>query len=557
MHLTMAVHLLKRLLLAYALAITVSTCCSRESCSTAGGTGMCFAAGAVAAQPSTEAEMDAFISKIYDAEVKPRFEKMMENASLMMPAVEQHYMDFTGSGVYLNSQVQQVSELLLSGVYGNPHSKSASSQLSTEYVDRMRQRILEFFSADPEEYELVFTRSATGALYLLAESFPWNESGNFAYLVSNHNSVLGMRELAKAKGAPRVGAFTEQDIQAWLASEPTDERWNTTVFGGANETGFGLVAYPAKDNFDGVLYPLEWIEKIQNQSTPEHEWMVLLDAAAFVPTYKLDLSKVHPDFVVVSFYKVFGLPTGVGAWIMKKDSAAKLKRTYWGGSSVFTATSTLQWFVRYQDAAKFEDGTLPFLEIMQLEAGFDAMDRLGGIEGVQEYTEAKAVSLSTRLKALKHSNGAPMLKLNGKHYDSSVPSRQSAIANFQILKPNGTLFSYRTAARALTAAGFNIRDGCMCNPGSCYRDAGVTDEEVRDLAIERDGDYSNWEWIDVVRNGTTVRLPLGSIRVSLGWMSREADIDALVKFLNAKYKDSYEDPIVLWHGEAGALFRGC
>jgi len=39
---------------------------------------------------------------------------------------------------------------------------------------------------------------------------------------------------------------------------------------------------------------------------------VLLDAAAFVPTNPLDLSVVQPDFVVISFYKMFGYPTGVG-----------------------------------------------------------------------------------------------------------------------------------------------------------------------------------------------------------------------------------------------------
>jgi len=42
----------------------------------------------------------------------------------------------------------------------------------------------------------------------------------------------------------------------------------------------------------------------------EHGWDVLLDAAAFVPTNPLDLSQVKPDFVPVSFYKMFGYPTG-------------------------------------------------------------------------------------------------------------------------------------------------------------------------------------------------------------------------------------------------------
>lgn len=82
----------------------------------------------------------------------------------------------------------------------------------------------------------------------------------------------------------------------------------------------------------------------------------------------------------------------------------------------------------------------------------------------------------------------------------------------------------------------------MCNPGACYRAVGVRDTEVRDKAIAADGDYRNWEWITVERNGTLVTLPLGSIRVSLGWMSRIADIEALATFLETRYKDTEIDP---------------
>jgi selenocysteine lyase/cysteine desulfurase len=50
--------------------------------------------------------------------------------------------------------------------------------------------------------------------------------------------------------------------------------------------------------------------QIHAKSNPTHKWLVVLDAAAYVPTHPLDLSKVHPDFVPVSWYKVFGFPSG-------------------------------------------------------------------------------------------------------------------------------------------------------------------------------------------------------------------------------------------------------
>jgi molybdenum cofactor sulfurtransferase len=49
---------------------------------------------------------------------------------------------------------------------------------------------------------------------------------------------------------------------------------------------------------------------------------VLVDAAAFSCHSLLDLSKYPADFVTVSFYKLFGYPSGLGALIVKKGSLA-------------------------------------------------------------------------------------------------------------------------------------------------------------------------------------------------------------------------------------------
>lgn len=59
----------------------------------------------------------------------------------------------------------------------------------------------------------------------------------------------------------------------------------------------------------GVKYPLRWIQQIKSKSTDKAQWRVLVDAAAYVPTQPLDLRKVNPDFVAMSFYKMFGYPT--------------------------------------------------------------------------------------------------------------------------------------------------------------------------------------------------------------------------------------------------------
>ena len=66
--------------------------------------------------------------------------------------------------------------------------------------------------------------------------------------------------------------------------------------------------------------------------------MYLLDAAAFVPTSKLDLSEVKPDFVPISFYKMFGYPTGLGALIARREALAKLHRPWFAGGTITVAS---------------------------------------------------------------------------------------------------------------------------------------------------------------------------------------------------------------------------
>ena len=63
-------------------------------------------------------------------------------------------------------------------------------------------------------------------------------------------------------------------------------------------------------------------------------WSVLLDAAAFVPTSRLDLRAVQADFVAVSFYKMFGYPTGVGCLLARRKALKKLHRPWFSGGTI-------------------------------------------------------------------------------------------------------------------------------------------------------------------------------------------------------------------------------
>ena len=48
------------------------------------------------------------------------------------------YLDYTGGGLYAESQLREHMQLLQSGVFGNPHSINPTSAASTELVERAR-----------------------------------------------------------------------------------------------------------------------------------------------------------------------------------------------------------------------------------------------------------------------------------------------------------------------------------------------------------------------------------------------------------------------------------
>src|SRR5438874_2362052 len=231
------------------------------------------------------------------------------------PALATHtYLDFTAANVYARSQIARHLELLQQHLIGNPHSTNPSSSVATEYVTRARQAVLRFFNASPEEWDVVFAGNASHALKLIGESYPFAPGDRFLLTFDNHNSVNGIREFARAAGA------TATYVPVVLPEMRVDEAdlARALAVSARATAGHNLFAYPAQSNFSGVQHPLEWIAQAQAQG-----WDVLVDCASFAPSNRLDLSRWQPDFVPLSFYKICGYPTGVGALIARKSAIAK------------------------------------------------------------------------------------------------------------------------------------------------------------------------------------------------------------------------------------------
>jgi len=247
---------------------------------------------------SLEKEFEKFIAAYPAYATTEKLDTLRASDYSRLDRLGHVYLDYTGGGLYAESQIAKHQQLLQNNVFGNPHSSNPTSMAASALVDSARAYVLEFFNADPVEYELIFTPNASGALKLVGESYPFNEQSRYTLAFDNHNSVNGLREFAHARGAE----VTYIPVNLPELRLPEELLRNTLKE--ANPEGNNLFSFPAQSNFSGIQHPLSWIEEAKALG-----WDVLLDAAAFVPTNKLDLSRIAPDFVVLSFYKIFGYPT--------------------------------------------------------------------------------------------------------------------------------------------------------------------------------------------------------------------------------------------------------
>ncbi len=417
------------------------------------------------------------------------------------------YLDYTGGGLFATSQLREHARLLKTAVLGNPHSINPTSAASTELVERAREAVLAFFSASPDEYVAIFTPNATGALRLVGEAYPFHPGDRFLLTFDNHNSVNGIREFARSRGAETT----------YIPSVAPDLRVDENLFPRyLSETSgdhHNLFAFPAQSNFSGVQHPLEWIAEAQS-----HGWDVLLDAAAFVPSNRLDLSRWHPDFAALSFYKMFGWPTGVGCLIGRREALAKLERPWFSGGTIVAAFVGRQYHQDASGAAHFEDGTVNYLNIPAVEIGLRYLDRIG-MDAIHVRVAALGTELLDGLSSLRHSDGSPATTIYGPR---SSEQRGATIA-FNFLHPDGRVVDERYVDRIAARHNVSLRTGCFCNPGAGEVAFTISRETL--LGGEFGDGMTLDDYMDVIGLPTG-----GAVRASLGIASNSRDVQRFFAF---------------------------
>lgn len=332
-------------------------------------------------------------------------------------------MDHAGATLPTQSQIDSFYQLLKTHILPNPHSTHGSDD-----VLQVRLQVLKFLNASPDEYSVVFTSGASSSLRIIGENYKWSHQSVFAYTLQNHASVIGIREYPLEKGAKVevvMPNFLIEEIESRHTHQQHQQQQDNSIF--------NLFAFPGECNFSGQKFDLDIINvikgnKLRNEKKSQmvsqfetfmdsHQrvgkWKVLLDAAKFAGTNELDLSKYPADFVTLSFYKICGFPTGLGALIIRNDSMESLEKKYFGGGtlSAWSALSDFKIF-RNQVSHIFEDGTIPFHSVFALKYGLELIQKVG-MKIIQEHVKSLTQSLYTQLLELKHWNNEKVCEIYG------------------------------------------------------------------------------------------------------------------------------------------------
>ena len=297
------------------------------------------------------------------------------------------------------------------------------------------------------------------------------------------------------------------------------ERLRTMLAARSGEAGH-LFAFPAQSNFTGVKHPLTLVAEAR-----EAGWDVLLDAAAFVPTNRLDLQQVQPDFVTMSFYKMLGYPTGVGCLLIHERALAKLRRPWFAGGTVNFATVQGRLHRLTPREAGFEDGTLNYLSIPAVGMGLRRLEAIG-IDTVTTRVRCLTNWLLQQLFALRHSNLKPMVRI----YGPLTAECRGGTVTLNLYDPDGHLLDYRRIEELASAQHISLRTGCFCNPGAGETAEGLTEEDM--LAGIAAGDDVNLpRFVQIIqhRGGKSA----GAIRASLGMVSNFADVQRFIGFVES------------------------
>ena len=420
------------------------------------------------------------------------------------------YLDYAATALYGASQLRAHHARLADSVLGNPHSESRPSRTAGALIELARHQVLAWFDVDESTHDVCFTANASAALKLVAESYPFGPRAALVLAADNHNSVNGAREYARRAGA--AVRVLPLDAELRLA-DPEAHLVDQAAHGG------GLVAFPAQSNFSGVRHPLALVARARGLG-----FEVLLDIAAFAPGQALSLRACPADFAALSFHKLFGYPTSVGALIARRDALARLHRPWFAGGTVAFVSIGADLHRLHGGHEGFEDGTADFLGIAALAPGFALLGEVG-MSRLAMHVKLLTGQLLDGLTSLRHTGGGPLVRLYGPqagvHGIAAMFDRGSTVT-INVMDARGRPIPYSVVEARARDAGVALRGGCFCNPGAAEAAFGLDADRVVACMAALGDEFSPTRLADCADRA------IGGVRLSLGLANDQRDVERAI-----------------------------
>jgi cysteine desulfurase/selenocysteine lyase len=253
---------------------------------------------------------------------------------------------------------------------------------ATDAYEAARGAVARFVNA-PSADEIVFTKNATEALNLVAQS--WGRAnlsaGDVVVLteMEHHANIVPWHMLAAERGIELrwIGLTTDGQLDL-------DNLDDLLV-------GAKVLSFTAMSNVLGTLPPVEKL------CTAAHDAgaLAIVDACQFVPHSPTDLQAWGADFAMFSSHKMCG-PSGIGMLWGRMDLLDAMPPFLGGGNMIDTVTT--EGFTCAPVPAKFEAGTPPIAEAVGLHAAIDFLDGLGMLAVRQHEMDLTRYALDTLTK---------------------------------------------------------------------------------------------------------------------------------------------------------------
>jgi cysteine desulfurase/selenocysteine lyase len=272
------------------------------------------------------------------------------------------YLDNGASAQKPQAVIDKISETY-SNEYANVHrGLHYLSNAATDAYEKARETVRAFLNS-PSVDQVIFTRSSTEAINLVAQSFGGMRIGEGDEIVlsimEHHSNIVPWHFHRERCGAKLV----------WVGIEE-DGSFNLETFENALTERTKMVSIIHMSNVTGTIVPIKEVCRIAH----ERGIPVLVDGSQSAVHMPIDVQDLGCDFFVFTGHKTYG-PSGIGVLWAKKEHLEAMPPYMGGGEMILDVTEDN---VTYNEPPhRFEAGTPPIVQAIGLGAALDYMQGVG------------------------------------------------------------------------------------------------------------------------------------------------------------------------------------